>query len=116
MVPPAESNLGQSREFYGFRERDQRAALGNRDKWGSTYFGGVSVSAFEAKTKVKMLVCGNVFTGHFFTILIHLVLNVRLRCTENRDEIQTAGKFISTVNSADRFTAHTVRYFIIINK
>lgn len=62
MVPPAESNLGQSREFYGFRERDQRAALGNRDKWGSTYFGGVSVSAFEVKTKVKMHVCGNVFT------------------------------------------------------
>lgn len=111
MVPPAESNLGQSREFYGFRERDQRAALGNRDKWGSTYFGGVSVSAFEVKTKVKMHVRGNVFTGYFFPILTHLVLNVKLRCTENRDR-----KFISTVNSADRFTAHTVRYFIIINK
>lgn len=67
MVPPTESNLGQSREFYGFRESDQRAALGNQDKWGSTYFGGVSVSAFEVKPKVKMHVCGYVFIGQTFT-------------------------------------------------
>lgn len=38
MVPPAESNLGQNREFYGRREREQRAALGSGDKWVSTYF------------------------------------------------------------------------------
>lgn len=38
MVPPAESNLGQRREFYGFREKEERVALGSRDKWVSTYF------------------------------------------------------------------------------
>lgn len=38
MVPPAENNLGQRRQFYGFREREQSVALGSGDKWISTYF------------------------------------------------------------------------------
>lgn len=72
MVPPAESNLGQRREFYGFREREQGqywvatisgcplilqrvSGRGSRCTWG---------------TKVKMCVCQYAQIGLFIPILI----------------------------------------------
>lgn len=87
MVPPAESNLGQRREFYGFRERDQRVALGNRDP---LIFQGVSSwgSRYIWRTKAKMSVCTAVMyvQGHLF----HFWHCRKQKKTNNRSVISIA--------------------------